>query len=65
MSLKIEKFIVLNSVADPDAGSRIPTTSQIQYIQDFTFKHGEKQEKLNFIRNMTSIMTFSCMKKIS
>jgi hypothetical protein len=52
------------SVADPDpgsgafllqgsgirddffSGSRILTTSQ---IQDFTFKNGEKQEKLNFI----------------
>jgi hypothetical protein len=30
----------------PDLGSRILTTSQ---IQDFTFKNGEKQEKLNFV----------------
>jgi hypothetical protein len=29
-----------------DLGSRILTTSQ---IQDFTFKNGEKQEKLNFV----------------
>jgi hypothetical protein len=42
----------------PDPGSRILTTSQIQYLQDFTFKNGEKQEKLNFVWNMTSIMTY-------
>jgi hypothetical protein len=30
----------------PDPGSRILTTSQ---IQDFTFKNGEKHEKLNFV----------------
>jgi hypothetical protein len=42
------------------SGSRILTTSQIQF---FTFKNGEKQEKLNFVSNMTSILTFSCMKK--
>jgi hypothetical protein len=33
------------------------------YLQDLTFKKGEKQEKLNFVRNMTSIMTYSCIKK--
>jgi hypothetical protein len=46
----------------PDPGSRILTTSQ---IQDFTFKNGEQQEKLNFFLNMTSILTFSCMKKVN
>jgi hypothetical protein len=30
----------------PDLGSRILNTFQ---IQDFTFKNGEKQEKLNFV----------------
>jgi hypothetical protein len=52
------------------SGSRIPDSYHVSnsiYIQDFTFKNGEKQEKLNFVYNMTSIMTYrySCMKKVS
>jgi hypothetical protein len=71
-------FIAKSSVADPDPVHfypkdpgwfflRIPDPYHVPnsiYLQDFTFKNGEKQEKLNFVWNMTSILTYSCMKKV-
>jgi hypothetical protein len=65
------------NVADPGSGSLIffpGPGSRIQdpfhvpnsiYLQDVTFKNGEKQEKFNFVWNVTSILTYSSMKKVS
>jgi hypothetical protein len=59
---------------DPGSGSgmiffRIPDPYHVPnsvYLQDFIFINGEKQEKKNnFVWNMNSIMTYSCMKKVS
>jgi hypothetical protein len=36
----------------PDPGSQIPDPYDVPnsiYLQDFTFKNGEKQEKINFV----------------
>jgi hypothetical protein len=33
------------------------------YLQDFTFKNGEKQENLILFKTWLPIMTYSCMKK--